>query len=208
MTTVEQLLGEFADAWVAGDRPDAQAFLDRAGSEADRTELAAQIESWVMLAPAPDYDDAALAAIRSEPALAAALAAAEAQSRALGVQVAALRERAGLATRALAEQLARRFGIDDLARTTGYVEQLESGALDERRISRRLLFAIEDLLGAGSTLMRPAPAGGALLMRSEDPAAAAELSAALEALSEAALEPAPDDDLDELDRLFCGGPEA
>ena len=50
MTSADRILSEFIDAWRAGDRPDAGAFVDRA-PPAERPELAGAIETFMALAP-------------------------------------------------------------------------------------------------------------------------------------------------------------
>ena len=76
MSDIERVIGEFADAWTAGRRPDVDDYLARV-PEAERDELAFRIGIWLELAPTPDYDEPARAAIAREPVLRAALAAAE-----------------------------------------------------------------------------------------------------------------------------------
>jgi hypothetical protein len=77
---------------------------------------------------------------------------------------------------------------------------MEHGELDESRLSRRLLDMLSGALGAE---LRPAAPAPAMLFRGEGESLAREL----EALSRAALEPAPPPH-DELDRLFLGGPQS
>nr|MCU0259309.1 hypothetical protein [Solirubrobacteraceae bacterium] len=95
-TTIERLLGQFVDAWTTGGRPDVRDYLARA-PEDERGELAERISAWLEVAPTPRYDAAALERIAAEPALAPAFAELEAEPAGLAEQVAALRERAGLA---------------------------------------------------------------------------------------------------------------
>ena len=66
MSTIEQLLGEFIDAWNAGERPDVDAYLRRARKK-DRDELASQLETWLQIAPTPSYSKSSRAAIAKEP---------------------------------------------------------------------------------------------------------------------------------------------
>ena len=69
MTRPDQVLSEFIDAWNAGERPRAEDYLDRV-APAERAALADRIGDWLDTAPQPRYDDAALAALRAEPAVA------------------------------------------------------------------------------------------------------------------------------------------
>jgi hypothetical protein len=199
MSTHEQLLSEFIDAWNRGRRPRVREYLARLPDGPDRDELADQITSWLEVAPAPAYDEPTRDRIRSEPIVAAVLG-----------SVPALRARAGLSISQLAARLLERLALDrrDSARAAGYLERLERGELDPTRVSRRLLDALGAVLGVpGRALAEsvPRPAAGAMFRAESD--AAGWLRDDLEVLSRAALTPAPAP-MDELDRLFTGGPDA
>lgn len=208
MSDLEQTLGEFIDAWKAGGRPDLDAYLARV-PDGERDELAARVDAWLDVAPAPDYPASARAAIAAEPALRAALQAAEALRPALPESLPALRARAGLGVRDLAARLSERFGLADEDRAVAYLERLERGELDPGRLSRRLLGALSELLGAARIAVPPPAAtaspGQAFFRADED--AEDWIVQDIDALSRAALASAPAP-MDELDRLFLGGPEA
>ncbi len=209
MTAIEQLLGEFIDAWNAGRRPDVGAYLERA-PEGDRDELAAQLDGWLQIAPTPAYDDATRRAIAAEPALRAALDAAAAMRSPLSVRLPTLRERAGLAVRDVARRLVSVFDLDDEQRATEYLERIERDELDTSRVSRRVLDALAAILGADRDQLAPGPAalaGGQAFFRAEEDAGQ-WIAEDIDALSRAALAPAPASaPMDELDRLFLGGPD-
>jgi transcriptional regulator with XRE-family HTH domain len=217
MSGTDRILSEFIDAWNAGRRPRVRDYLERAPEGAQRDALAEQITTWLEVAPAPAYDEAARAAIRDEPAVRAVLAGAGADAGLWPSVVPRLRERAGLSVRELAAALLDRLGLarDAEQRAAAYLSQLEQGELDAGRVSRRLLDALGGLLGTGAATLadaarfgetlRPAAAGGALLRAPEG--VEAGVVEDIEALSRAALTPAPRA-MDELDRLFLGGPEA
>lgn len=207
-TTIEQLLGQFVEAWNDGTRPDVRDYLARA-PEDERAELASRISTWLEVAPTPQYDDAALAEIAAEPALVAAFAEFDAEPVALAEQVATLRERAGLAISDVAARLVSLFHVGDQARAEAYLERLEDGKLDERRLSRRLLGGLAAILGADPSQLsaRPAFASGQTFFRADGEAD--EWRQGIDALSRSAMAPAPEGgQLDDLDRLFCGGPDA
>ena len=217
MSIPDQVLSDFIDAWNAGRRPRVRDYLARLPDGAARDELADQISNWLELAPTPAYDDAARAAIRGEPVVAQLLASAESDAGLWPTVVPALRARAGLTVPQLAARLLERLSLDraQSERTRAYLERLERGALDPARVSRRLLDALGGVLGVpGGSLvesaaygrgLRPAAAGGAIF-RAEAPADE-WLRGDIETLSRAAMSPAPPP-MDELDRLFTGGPDA
>ena len=217
-TTPQQLLSEFIDDWNTGRRPDVRAFLHRLPAGAERDELADQIGRWLEVAPTPAYDAAARAAIRAEPVVQRVFAAAGQDAGLLPQLLPALRERRRLSVAQLASGLAGSFGFGEpeARRAEGYLERLEAGELEPSRLSRRLLDALADLLevGAGTLAdagsfgrsLRPAAAGGTLFRR--DGEGEQWVARDLELLAAVAFEPAPAETLDELDRLFLGGPDA
>lgn len=209
MSTTHQLLGQFIEAWNAGERPDVRTYLERASAD-ERDELAAMLSTWLELAPTPAYDEQTLAEISAEPALRAALDAASAEPVPVGQQVLTLRERAGLGVADVARRLTRLFELGDEPRTTEYLEELERGELDPGGLSRRLLAGLAAILGADrdELTLRPAMATGQTFFRAEGDADEV-FAESLDALSMAALSEAPaSGPLDELDLLFVGGPEA
>ena len=209
MTAVEQILGEFVDAWKAGRRPDVAEYLARA-PEAQRDELAALLAAWLEIAPTPAYDAPAREAIAREPVLRSALDAAVRAREPLAVRLPTLRARAGLAVGEVARRLVAVFGLQgDEQRAAGYLEALERDELDATRASRRLLDALAAILGADRDELVTAPAAlpaGQAFFRAEDDAAR-WVAEDIDALSRAAVAAAPAP-MDELDRLFRGGPEA
>jgi transcriptional regulator with XRE-family HTH domain len=209
MTAVEQILGEFVDAWKAGRRPDVTEYLARA-PEAERDELGALLAAWLEIAPTPAYDVPAREAIAREPVLRSALAAAARAREPLAVRLPTLRERAGLAVGDVARRLVAVFGLQgDEQRAAGYLQALERDELDASRASRRLLDALAAILGADRDELVAAPAApatGDAFFRAEDDAAR-WVAEDIDALSRAAVAAAPAP-MDELDRLFLGGPDA
>jgi transcriptional regulator with XRE-family HTH domain len=217
MSTPDQVLSAFIDAWNAGRRPRTLEYLRRVPDGPEREQLAEQITAWLELAPTPDYDADARSAIRAEPVVAALLENADADAGLWPATVPRLRARAGLTIRDVAVRLVERFSLGEggTERTADYLQRLERGELEPSRVSRRLLDALGGLLGVpGSALadagtfgrgLRPAAAGGTIFRAA--PRKEAWISEDIEALSHAAMTPAPPA-LDELDRLFIGGPDA
>jgi transcriptional regulator with XRE-family HTH domain len=196
MTTPDRILSEFVDAWRAGERPDAGEYVDRA-PPADRAELAQQIEMFMALAPEPGYDDAAWAALTTDPAV--ATLAAEPWSTLLPRE----RARHGLTLDGLAAALAERLGIA-APKTRAYLDDLEHDRLRPERLSQRLLDALAGLLGTPAAWLErahgttTAPAG-ALYRRQGDTTVEHDL----EVIADAMLADA--DEWDEVDELFQGG---
>jgi transcriptional regulator with XRE-family HTH domain len=216
MSTTEQVLSDFMDAWNAGRRPRVREYLEQVPEGAERDELAEQITTWLEVAPTPAYDDAARAAIRREPAVQHVFSSVGADAGLWPTVVPALRVRAGLSVRELATRVVTAFGLGrgDEERAAEYLTRLERGELPAGRVSRRLLDVLGSALGAsagtladaagyGSGLRRPAAAA---LFRADD-AAGTWVADDITALSRAAMTPAPAA-MDELDRLFTGGPDA
>lgn len=209
MRTTHQLLGQFIEAWNAGERPDVRDYLARASAD-ERDDLSTLLSAWLELAPTPAWDEATLDEISATPALRAALEAAATGPLSVGEQVLALRERAGLGVTEVARRLARLFGLRDEPRATAYLEELERGELDPGGLSRRLLAGLAAILGADrdELTFQPAMSSGQTFFRSEGEADE-WFAQGVDALSRAALAPAPESGpLDELDLLFVGGPEA
>ena len=178
------LLSEFIDAWNAGRRPRVHDYLARLPDGPARDELADAITDWLSVAPTPAYSERTRGEIRAEV-----------------FALSGLRERAGFSVRELAQRVAGVFGLGDVDRA----EALSAPA-GGRRAGRgaRLAPAARrsgGLLGATPSFR---PAAGALFRAD---AADEAVRSDIELLSRAALAPAPAP-MDELDRLFRGGPDA
>lgn len=212
----DQLFSDFVDAWNAGHRPQLADYLARLEDDTARREFAEQIVTFIDLAPPPAYSEQARAAIQAEPAVARVLAAAGGEGGLWPELLPELRARSSLSLAGLAARVRERFSLADTEqeRTAGFLSQMESGELEPAGVSRRLLDALGELLdttaerlaeaGTFGRGLRPAAAGGAHLFRADGPAAA-PMAADLTVLSDAARAPAPPR-LDEVERLFLGGP--
>jgi transcriptional regulator with XRE-family HTH domain len=206
----ERILSEFVDAWNAGRRPDVDEHIARA-PERERAELAEDLLSFLAFAPTPEYADAELRAIREEPIVVEALAAAGERGGLLPALLPRLRDRRSLTTAQLASELLAALGIasDRAAKAAAYLERLEDGELEPARISRRVFDALARVLavpraeleGAGDLSgWREAPAP--VFRAGED--AAEAISPHLELLGDALAAPGGAD-RDEVDDLFLGG---
>jgi hypothetical protein len=216
MSATEQALSEFIDAWNAGRRPRVRDYLARVPEGPERDALAEQITTWLEIAPTPGYDESARAQIRADPVVRRPLTAAEDEAGLWPAVMPELRARAGLTVGRLATRLVERFRLapDAEPRVAEYLACLERGELEPRRVSRRMLDALDGLLGlTGGSLtdvvafgggLRPSPAGGAIFRA--EAAADEQVVRDIEAVSRAAMSPAPPA-MDEVDRLFTGGPD-
>lgn len=211
--TIDQILSEFIDAWNAGQRPDIDDHLQRA-APAERDELAEALAAWLEVAPTPRFDETTQAELRQEPIIVALREASASRAGLLPELVPRYRARRGLGLGELAERLAAAVGLPgQQERTADYLQRLERGELDATRLSRRLLEGLSRTLGAPLQALADAAAlgggprpAGAMLFRAEGDEGA-RFAAKIEALSAAAMTPAPAP-LDDLDRLFLGGPDA
>ena len=181
MSSPEQVLSEFMDAWNAGRRPRVREYLDRVPEGPQRDELADEISTWLEVAPTPAYSEATRAEIRAEPIVQQVFATVGDDESAWPAVLPGLRARAGLSVRDLAARVVEGLGLggtDDVDRAAGYLEQMERGDLQADRVSRRMLDALGRLLGIeGRSLadmggqarggLRPAAAGGTLFRADE-----------------------------------------
>jgi hypothetical protein len=213
MTTVDRLFSDFVDAWNRGEDPRVEHVLAQA-APGDREALRALLRDWLAIAPTPALQPPAAAAVAGDPLLRGVLEATGRDAGAWPELLPRLRERAGLSVRAVAEQLVASFGLRGQEdRAAAHLERMERGELDASRVSHRLLAALGTVLGvpgealaeAGTLRFRPAAAPSPLFRAGGEPVPA--LAEDFAALAAAAAAPAPPR-MDELDRLFLGGPSA
>ena len=126
MSTVDEILGEFIDAWKAGERPDLDAYLERVPA-GDRDELAAGIAAWLDVAPTPDYPRRCAGGHLRRAGDAGGAAGRRGAAPTAAGEPPVLRERAGLGIRDVAARLAERFGLADRDRTVAYLEPRARG---------------------------------------------------------------------------------
>jgi hypothetical protein len=208
MVSIDRALSEFIDDWNAGRRPQVDECLERV-AEYDRAELSDQLMMWLEIAPTPQYDDAARAAIAAEPVVQEAIAAMSSESGLWPALLPRLRSRAALSLGELASKLAGTVGLGGGAatKTERYLGELEAGRLDPGRVSRRVLDGLARVLRvdvsvleeAGGGAFRPAP-----MFRASTPPRA-DTAHNLEVLADMLTAPTPGEDWDEVDQLFRGG---
>ena len=210
-TDRDRVLSEFIDAWNAGRRPDPDDYLARVDPE-DQDALLASIDQFLTWAPTPDYDEATLLSIESEPIVAEGLAAFEQRSGLWPALLPRLRSRMSLTTAQVARQLVSALDLPETAekKTRRYVEQMEGGKLEPAGVSRRVIDALASILhvsgpeleGAGDLGSWHAAAPAAVFRAEES--MAETLRDDLAVFAKAAAAPS-ERDWDEVDELFRGG---
>lgn len=208
MPTVDELFAAYCAAYRAGEA-DPAPYLEQADG-ADRAELEALIDGFLVRAPAPAFDAAAFASFQSEPLteriqrdVAARL------TETWATLLPAERDRAEIPRSTLVERLARALGVGDReAKVAGYYHRMETGTLPGRGVSDRVLEALSQIIdipvarlrAAGERMAPPPPmaagGGGPVFARS---APRWHLEADLAAA------PRPEPERDEVDELFTGG---
>jgi transcriptional regulator with XRE-family HTH domain len=204
MSTVAHVLGEFVTAWNAGRRPRLREYLERV-QPADRDELAEGIQTFLAIAPEPEYPEDAWAQMRADPSVAVAAEAAFAAPEPWPSLLPRLRARTGLSW----ADVATRLGIGDRRRVAARLEQMEAGTLDPAQPTWPLLERLARVLGVPATDLDwrgPGGAGaaatvGALRAQSRSTDAKAEMDLLADLLL------TDDEEPDEVDALFLGGRE-
>ncbi|MSO45111.1 MAG: hypothetical protein EXQ74_07410 [Thermoleophilia bacterium] len=190
MSTVDALVEEFRAAYVAGQRPDAGAFVDRA-TEAARNEVGRRIR--VVLAetsppnPAPETLLMAEAMLRGQPPLLE------------------LRSSKGLTRDAVVHRLRELLGVapTDEARVATYYHELETGQLPLAGVRDRVFDAVAHVMGVPRAAL--VLTGPDVSVAQAPQAMFARADATLDLPSPGALAPAPRERGD-VDDLFTGGP--
>jgi hypothetical protein len=182
---VADLFAEYASAYVRGEEPRAQEYLERAGEETE--ELARLLDAFVAAAPRPTASADSVALVSAwaegEPPLVHVRA-----SRGVRVEdvVDAIVEEAGLAA-------------SSRAKVKRYYQQLEQGFLAPSGVSERVWAVLRRLIGpaaeaAASWRAQPAAADAAYFRAAAPVAEAAPMTAE-----------EPDSVRDEVDALFTNG---
>jgi hypothetical protein len=209
MEPLDRLLNEFIEAWNAGDRPQVDAYVERA-PEAERNELAGLIGAFLEVAPTPPYSPEQLTELRRDPTVHAIAQLADEGGEAAPLP--RLRERAKLKRDQVVEALARALGHEESkTKIRRYYHWLEIGTITPAQVSQRVVDALADILRVTPNDVEQA---GAFFHLSPEPAADMflrqdEFGDDLDAIDRlevtAARSPVPEESWDEVDRLFLGG---
>lgn len=231
MPDVDNLFRDYVAEHRSGGRADPASYLGRLEGP-DRAELEALIDAYLARAPGREWD---AAAFEGSPAQRVSEAIATkwddwelaSEPSAWPELLPTLRDRARLTRKRLVERLAQTLGVAGRERrVAAYYHQMETGALPSEGVSNRVMNALAELLGESTERLRTAgsmlPESGdtreivtklAFARRaSRDPAfdgreeptapAAAPAPAGQAAAEE------PGEELDLVDELFTGGPDA
>jgi transcriptional regulator with XRE-family HTH domain len=204
MSDADRILTEFMQAWEAGRRPEPDAFIDRAPRD-QRHGLSKDIQTYLMIAPEPEYDEESWAALAASPAAARALEIPLGEPEPWPSLLPRLRARLGLGW----SDVARRLEVSRPEKAERYLEAMERGEHDPRRVTRRALERLGQIFAVPADALAwmgpagPAPAGAVL--RSSVPSVPADVDA-LAYLAELATTDA--DEWDDSDALFLGGRES
>jgi hypothetical protein len=213
--SLDQLLNDFIEAWNAGTRPSVDEYIARA-PEAEQTELAGLINSFLEIAPTPDYSAEQLAEIRADPTVKEIAELIESAGGLWPKLLPRLRKRAKLKREEVVASLANTFGLqgreDKIAR---YYHEMETGLLPSEHVSRKVLSALAGLfkvdvreLEESGSFGIEMPAVADVLYTRTDDSVHLEALERVEAQSEVRQSPGgPPEatEMDEVDRLFRGG---
>ena len=158
MTSVDQLLEQFIEAYRTGGDTDPAGYLDKVEG-VDREELGALLSAFLERAPRPAVDVEAMAGTPAGDVLDRVMAGLEPQPATWNALLPALRMRAKLKRGDLVARLAEALGATGREqKVASYYHQMEQGQLDPTRVSDRVLEALSDLLGESAAALRKAGA--------------------------------------------------
>jgi hypothetical protein len=208
MSDVDRLLADYIAEHRAGGEADPGEYLARA-SPAQRTELAALIDTYLAHVPRQPFNQAMFRGSSAERTVDELERAIAGQAGLWPAVLPGLRDRAGLKRSELVERLAAMLGVTGRRdKVAGYYHEMEQGLLPARGVSDRVLEALGQLVGETAQALRDA--GRALTPSGHGPATTPAPAFARRASSESgtaepAAAPAGPAEWDEVDELFRGG---
>jgi hypothetical protein len=209
MTDVDRLLADYIAEHRAGGEADPRQYLARA-SPAQRTELAALIDTYLAYAPRQPFGQAIFRGSTAERTVDELERAIAGQAGLWPAVLPSLRDRAGLKRSILVQRLASALGVSDREdRVARYYHEMEQGRLPAQGVSDRVLEALGQLVGETAQALREA--GRALTPPGWGRATAVTPAFARRAYAEpgVGVSPAaptpPREEWDEVDELFRGG---
>lgn len=207
MSDVDQLLKQYIEAHRAGE-PDPTPFLDQAGDQRDR--LVAMIDFYLEHAPARDWDSDAYRASELPNLVDGISRSVQGAGGLWPAQLPQLRHRARVKRADLVGELAARLGAESKRnKVADYYHAMEQGLLPVNGVSDTVLTALGKIVGESTEALRsagqaiapgPGPFNGPAFARTGRAPADADQEQA-----PAAAPPLPEQEWDEVDRLFRGG---
>jgi hypothetical protein len=211
MASVDETLSAFIEAWNAGRRPDVDEYLERAPAD-ERETLADLIRTFLLEAPVPAYSEETLAAIQAEPATRKAAALLDEEAGFWPQLLPRLRHRMKLKREEVVVQLAELLGVGaNASKVHAYYHEMESGTLDPKGVSGRVLDALARIFGVSTDELEeagrfePTDLSMGIYARPLDLRMASHVAA--ESLVYGSPGATPEE-WDEVDRLFRGGRES
>lgn len=213
MADLRTLLEEFAAALESGGSPDPKEWIGRV-DEAQRQELAALIDSYLMTAPRRAWDPAAFEGSPAKAAVDRLYESLDGVSGTWPELLPQLRNRARIKRTDLVRRLAEGLGVGGgdaaVEKVAGYYNRMEHGLLPTEGVSGRVIGALAEIVGASAEAIAAAGAGSRPDAGETGSVAFARVSS-LDEVQAAADGPAgmassaESPGRDEIDELFTGG---
>jgi hypothetical protein len=213
MADVDQLLREYIAEHRAGGEANPRAYLDQVEG-ADRAELAALIDAYLVRSPGQPWDEEAYSGTPAERLVESLHEALAGASGSWPVLLPQLRHRAKIKREALVERLAAALGVAGREEKVAYYyNQMEHGRLAPAGVSDRVLEALASIVDTTKEALRQAgqavaasdaDAGPVFARKAAPPPPELAEPAALADADEAPGRAATPE-RDEVDQLFLGG---
>lgn len=209
MSDVERLFSQYIAEHRAGGDADPNEYLARA-SPAQRRELSALIDAYLVRAPRQPFDETAFRGSGAERTVDELERAIVGQAGLWPALLPRLRDRAGLKRSELVERLANALGFGERRdKVAGYYHEMEQGLLPARGVSDRVLEALGQIVGETAEALREAGQSLRAAPPPIPPAAPAAFARRAYTDAEASGEPVaaqgiPAGEWDEVDELFRG----
>lgn len=155
MATVENLLSEYIAEHRAGGEADPLAYLERAGEDTDRAELAELIDAYLARSPGRDWDSEAFKGSAAEKVADGLARSLQGLSGWWPMVLPRLRDKARLTRGQVVEKLSAALGVPGREQKVGgYYHAMEHGSLDSRGVSQRVIEALAGIYDANTELLR------------------------------------------------------
>jgi hypothetical protein len=158
MSDVDQIFSEYIERQLAGERPDALAYLDRLQGP-EREELGDLIDAYLLAAPRDPFDGEAFKGSAAERAVESIQRSLRGESGLWPAILPRLRRDAQVKRSELVERLAAALGAAGKEEKVGrYYHDMEHGLLPSAGVSERVLEALGAIVGQSAEALRQAGA--------------------------------------------------